>query len=32
MSWARPVVLIGEIENVYRILVWNPEGKNHLAD
>ena len=32
MSWAEHVARIGERRGVYRVLVWKPEGKNHLED
>jgi hypothetical protein len=32
MRWVGHVTCMGEGRNVYRILVGNPEGKNHLKD
>jgi hypothetical protein len=32
MRWAVHVARMGEGENVYRVLVGNPEGKDHLQD
>jgi hypothetical protein len=32
MRWAGYGGLIGEMRNVYKILIRKPEGKNHLED
>jgi hypothetical protein len=32
MSWAGHVARMGDGRNVYRVLVGNPEGKDHLKD
>jgi hypothetical protein len=32
MRWAGHVASMGEERNVYRVLMGNPEGKNHLED
>jgi hypothetical protein len=32
MRWAGHVARMGEGRNMYRVLVWTPEGKNHLID
>jgi hypothetical protein len=31
MSWAGPVVRMGEVRGAYNILVWKPEGRRLLA-
>ena len=32
MRWAGHVAGMGKRRGVYRVLVWKPEGKNHLED
>jgi hypothetical protein len=32
MRWAGHVERMGELRNVYRVLVGKPEGKNYLKD
>jgi hypothetical protein len=32
MRWAGHVAGMGERRGVYRVSVWNPEGKKHLGD
>ena len=30
MRWAGNVARMGDRQGAYRVLVWRPEGKNHL--
>jgi len=32
MSWTGHVARMGERRGVYRVLVWKPEGSDHLGD
>jgi hypothetical protein len=32
MRWEGHVACMGERRCVYRVLVWKPEGKNHLEE
>jgi hypothetical protein len=32
MRWAGHVALMGEVRNMYRVLVGKPDGKNHWEE